>query len=288
MNSILDRPATATVQDEITSIIRRALVEDIGTGDVTTESIVPTTAVVRGRFIAKTEGVIAGWEIAEKTFSLLDNNVRVVPLAPDGTDVQKGEMIGTISGPGRAILTGERVALNFLQRMSGIATTSRHFVRAVAGTRAVVLDTRKTVPGLRILDKMAVKIGGAQNHRAGLFDMILVKDNHIAQAGGIFTAVERARAHAPKGTKIEVEVRHLDELREVLTLNVDRILLDNMSVPEMAAAVDLVAGRTELEASGNIDMINVAAVAATGVNYISIGALTHSVTVMDISLMIDT
>ncbi|HEY9166487.1 MAG TPA: carboxylating nicotinate-nucleotide diphosphorylase [Candidatus Kryptonia bacterium] len=287
MNSILDRPTTATVQDEITSIVRRALVEDIGTGDVTTESIVPTTAVVRGRFIAKTEGVIAGWEIAEKTFCLLDNNVRVVPLAPDGTDVQKGEMIGTISGPGRAILTGERVALNFLQRMSGIATTSRHFVRAVAGTRAVVLDTRKTVPGLRILDKMAVKIGGAQNHRAGLFDMILVKDNHIAQAGGIFTAVERARAHAPKGTKIEVEVRHLDELREVLTLNVDRILLDNMSVPEMAAAVDLVAGRTELEASGNIDMINVAAVAATGVNYISIGALTHSVTVMDISLMID-
>ena len=275
------------MNDEIEEIIRCALAEDVGSGDVTTESIVLPDSVLNGRFVAKSEGVVAGWEVVMETFRFLDNHVNVVPLVPDGAEIRAGEIMGTISGPGRAILTGERVALNFLQRMSGIATTARRFVKAAAGTRAIILDTRKTVPGLRILDKIAVRIGGAENHRTGLYDMVLIKDNHIAEAGGTTSAVQSARANAPKELKIEVEVRNLDELKEVLTLDVDRVLLDNMSIDDMRNAVEFVNDRVPLEASGNIDIDNVAAVAATGVNYISVGKLTHSVTAMDISLMID-
>ncbi len=275
------------INKEIDDIIRRALAEDIGSGDVTTNSIFSQELQANGRFIAKSNGTVAGWDVVKATFRFLDERVKVIQSVSDGADVKSGEVIGTVSGPGKAILAGERVALNFFQRMSGIATASRRFVEATSGTKAVILDTRKTVPGLRVLDKMAVRMGGASNHRIGLYDMVLIKDNHIAEAGGITEAVRRVRATAPAGMKIEVEVRTLDELQEVLALNVDRVLLDNMDTNTMRKAVKISAGRVPLEASGNMTLRRVAAVAATGVNFISVGALTHSVTAMDISLMID-
>ena len=272
---------------EIEEIVKRALAEDIGPGDVTTNAIVSQELQANGRFIAKSNGTVAGWDVVKATFRFIDDRVRVIQSVSDGADVKSGETIGTLNGPGKAILAGERVALNFFQRMSGIATAARRFVEAAAGTKAVILDTRKTAPGLRVLDKMAVRIGGASNHRIGLYDMVLVKDNHIAEAGGITEAVRRVRANAPAGIQIEVEVRTLDELKEVLQLNVDRVLLDNMDTKTMRKAVEIAAGRVPLEASGNMTLKRVAAVAATGVDFISVGALTHSVTAMDISLMID-
>lgn len=272
---------------EIEEIVKRALAEDIGPGDVTTNSIVSQELQANGRFIAKSNGTVAGWDVVKATFRFVDERVKVIQSVSDGADVKSGEVIGTVSGPGKAILAGERVALNFFQRMSGIATAARRFVEAAAGTKAVILDTRKTVPGLRVLDKMAVRIGGASNHRIGLYDMVLIKDNHIAEAGGITEAVRLVRASAPAGLKIEVEVRTLDELQEVLELGVDRVLLDNMDTNTMRKAVNISAGRVPLEASGNMTLRRVAAVAATGVDFISVGALTHSVTAMDISLMID-
>jgi nicotinate-nucleotide pyrophosphorylase (carboxylating) len=275
------------INKEIDDIIRRALAEDIGSGDVTTNSIFSQELQANGRFIAKSNGTVAGWDVVKATFRFLDERVKVIQSVSDGADVKSGEVIGTVSGPGKAILAGERVALNFFQRMSGIATAARRFVEATSGTKAVILDTRKTVPGLRVLDKMAVRMGGASNHRIGLYDMVLIKDHHIAEAGGITEAVRRVRATAPTGMKIEVEVRTLDELQEVLTLNVDRVLLDNMDTNTMRKAVKISAGRVPLEASGNMTLRRVAAVAATGVDFISVGALTHSVTAMDISLMID-
>jgi nicotinate-nucleotide pyrophosphorylase (carboxylating) len=202
----------------------------------------------------------------------------------DGDWVEARQKFGTVRGPGRALLTGERVALNFMQRMSGIATMTRRFVDAVAGTNAVILDTRKTAPGLRVLDKWAVRLGGGQNHRIGLYDMAMIKDNHIAAVGGIAEAVRRVRAGDARGRPIEVEVTTLDQLREALAQPIDRILLDNMSLPQMREAVQIAAGRIPLEASGNVNLDTVAAIAATGVDYISSGALTHSVRALDISL----
>ncbi len=271
----------------INEIIRRALAEDIGGGDVTTNSIVSPDSEVSGRFIAKSAGVVAGWDVVRATFRLVDERVKLFQSVSDGTEVKGGESIGKITGPGRAILSGERVALNFLQRMSGIATATRRFVEAAAGTRAVILDTRKTAPGLRVLDKLAVRIGGASNHRTGLYDMVLIKDNHIAEAGRITEAVRRVKKSHAANLKMEVEVRTLDELREAVELGVDRILLDNMSIPEMRRAVKIVRGRVPLEASGNMNIRRITAVAATGVDFISVGALTHSVIAMDISLMIE-
>jgi nicotinate-nucleotide pyrophosphorylase (carboxylating) len=206
----------------------------------------------------------------------------------DGDPVTVGQVIATVGGPGRALLAGERVALNFLQRMSGIASLAGSFVTAVQGTRAVILDTRKTAPGLRLLDKWAVRLGGAQNHRSGLYDMVLIKDNHIAAVGGITQAVQRVRARDRRKRAIEVEVKYLAELQEALELKVDRIMLDNMSLDQMREAVRLTDGHVPLEASGNVTLENVAAVAATGVDYISVGALTHSVRALDISLKLET
>jgi len=287
LNSSPVRKLTDEVRDEVDSIIRNALTEDIGAGDVTTDSIVPEDSVLEGRFTAKSAGVIAGWDIAARTFCAIDEHVVVTPLVGDGESATKGEELGRIAGPGRAILCGERVALNFMQRMSGIATTARQYVEAVKGTDAIILDTRKTVPGLRVLDKLAVRIGGAQNHRTGLYDMVLIKDNHIAQAGGVTPAVERVRSKIGRSMMIEIEVRTLEELREALSLRPGRILLDNMTIEMMKEAVRIADHRVPLEASGNVSLVNVAAVAATGVDYISVGALTHSVTAMDISLMIN-
>ncbi len=267
--------------------VRRALDEDIGDGDVTTLSTIPADAMLDGRFIVKEAGIIAGLAVAQHVFEQVDKRVKLTPLVVDGDPVSQGDVVAAISGPCRALLSGERVALNFLQRMSGVATLTRRFVEAVKGTRAVILDTRKTAPGLRLLDKWAVRLGGGQNHRIGLYDMVLIKDNHIAAVGSIPETVARVRANDDRRRPIEVEVTSLAQLQEVLPLNVDRILLDNMGLAEMREAVRIAAGQTPLEASGNVRLDNVADIAATGVDYVSIGALTHSVRALDISLDLD-
>lgn len=268
---------------EISLYITRALEEDIGSGDVTTDTIVPAEASLLGRIVAKEDGVVAGLTIAEQVFHRLDQQVAFTPKVEDGTKVTRGTVLTDLNGPARALLTGERIALNFLGRMSGIATLTRKFVDAVSETKAVILDTRKTAPGLRTTDKLAVRLGGGQNHRTGLFDMVLIKDNHIDFAGSITAAVERVRASGTN-LEIEVETRTLDNVREALALGVERILLDNMSIDTMREAVAICDGRAKLEASGNVTLDNVLEVAGTGVDYISVGALTHSPKVFDVSL----
>ena len=263
--------------------IRRALAEDIGSGDVTTNSIVPPNASLRGRIIAKQEGVVAGLQVAEAVWRTLNELVTFTPKVADGSRVENRTELAEVAGPARDLLTGERTALNFLGRMSGIATLTRQFVDAVAGTRAIILDTRKTVPGLRLADKLAVQMGGGQNHRTGLWDMVLIKDNHIDFAGSLTAAVRRVR-EAGVQVEIEVEARTLNDVREALSLGVERILLDNMTFETMREAVQITAGRAKLEASGNVSLENVLEVARTGVDYISVGALTHSPKVFDVSL----
>ena len=270
----------------IQAAIQTALTEDIGSGDVTTLAIVPVNQLINGRFLTKAPGIIAGLDVVKAVFQQVDPAVQFAPLVEDGTAVSPRTLIATVSGPARAILQGERVALNFLQRMSGIATLTRQFVAAVDGTGAIILDTRKTVPGLRLVDKLAVKLGGGQNHRVGLYDMALIKENHITTAGGIKTAVSRVRQTYPD-VPVEVEVTNLAELAEAMEMAVDRIMLDNMSLDEMRAAVRLVNGRVPLEASGNVTLQTIRAIAETGVDYISSGALTHSVTALDISLLLE-
>lgn len=271
------------LSNEILESIRRALEEDIQTGDVTTNGIVPVDATLRGQIVAKETGVVAGLAVAEAVFHVLDSGIKLDAIVAEGAAVTRREVLAEVNGSARALLTGERTALNFLGRMSGIATLTRQFVEAVSGTSAQILDTRKTAPGLRASDKLAVKLGGGQNHRIGLFDMVLIKDNHIDFAGSITAAVERIRA---TGTtlEIEVEARTLKDVQEVLALGVERILLDNMTVDTMRQAVELNRGRAKLEASGNVTLNNVADVARTGVDFISVGALTHSVKVFDVSL----
>ncbi len=268
-------------------VVAGALAEDIGEEDVTTRCTVSPEMGLTGRFIAKEKGVIAGLAVARLTFKQVDQRVDLAFRVDDGRPVEAGQVVATVRGPGQALLSGERVALNFLQRMSGIATLTRRFVEAVAGTSAVILDTRKTAPGLRLLDKWAVRLGGGQNHRFGLYDMVLIKDNHIAAVGSLTEAVARVRAGDAQKRPIEVEVKNLSELEEVLALNVDRVLLDNMSLAEMEQAAQLAGGRVPLEASGNVTLETVTAIAETGVEYISSGLLTHSVRALDISLLLD-
>jgi nicotinate-nucleotide pyrophosphorylase (carboxylating) len=267
----------------ISDYIKRALEEDIGTGDVTTDTIVPADASLRGRIVAKQDGVVAGLDVAKHVMRVLNERVTFDANVADGSRVTRGTVLAHVEGSARALLTGERTALNFLGRMSGIATLTRRFVDAVSSTKAVILDTRKTAPGLRITDKLAVRLGGGQNHRTGLFDMVLIKDNHIDFAGSITVAVERVRASETK-LEIEVETRSLDNVREALALGVERILLDNMSPEMMREAVAICEGKAKLEASGNVTLDNVLEVAGSGVDYISVGALTHSATAFDVSL----
>lgn len=273
--------------DQVDAIIHNALQEDIGEGDVTTLSIVPENSGYRGRFVAKDAGLIAGLEITERTFRFLNDGIAFEIFRADGEQVHRGEIVAEITGPGRALLSGERVALNLLQRMSGIATMTRKFVDAVAGTKAIILDTRKTAPGLRVLDKWAVRLGGGQNHRFGLYDMVMIKENHVAAAGGITAAVQRVRQQNAERLPIEVEVASLAELEETLNLGVDRILLDNMSLADVRRAVQLAGNGAPLEASGNVTLENVAEFAATGVDYISVGMLTHSVQNFDMSFLLE-
>ncbi|HAK44561.1 MAG TPA: carboxylating nicotinate-nucleotide diphosphorylase [Spirochaeta sp.] len=274
-------------KDIIHDLLSEVLKEDLGSGDVTTLSIVPAKLHLRGEFCAKDEGIAAGLEIAHEVFSMFEETANFLPRVSDGEHVSRGQLIAEVDGPARTILSAERTALNIMQRMSGIATETGKFAEVVRGTRTKILDTRKTVPGLRILDKQAVRIGGGYNHRFGLFDMVLIKDNHIIAAGSISEAVRRARFAAPEGMEIEVEVRDLEELEEALQLKVDRIMLDNMTTMEMVKAVGHAGGRTPLEASGNITLERVRELAEIGLDYISVGSLTHSVKALDISLLLD-
>ncbi len=268
---------------EIIDCVKRALAEDIGSGDVTTEAIVPLKSTLNAIIVAKQTGVIAGLDVAKATFSMLDGRIIFEEQVKEGARVAKSTVLAKISGSARALLTGERTALNFLGRMSGIATLTRQFVDAVSGTSASILDTRKTAPGLRFIDKLAVERGGGQNHRLGLFDMVLIKDNHMDFAGSLSEALKRVRASG-SNVEVEVEARSLDHVTEALALGVERILLDNLDLETMRAAVKLNRGRARLEASGNASIDNVRQIAETGVDFISVGALTHSAPAFDVSL----
>jgi len=271
---------------KILKIIQNALREDIGTGDITTLSTVNSRKKGRALAVAKDDFIVAGMDIFEETFKSVDQNIEVKKLNKDGYPAKKGDILAEVSGSLSGILHAERVSLNLLQRMCGIATLTSQYVRAVRGTRAKILDTRKTAPGLRVLDKLAVKLGGGTNHRIGLYDGVLIKDNHIEAAGSITAAVKAVRKNLSRSMKIEVETKNIPEVREALSCGVEIIMLDNMTIPVMKKAVALVAGRALLEASGNVSLQNVADIAAIGVDFISVGALTHSVKAADISLNI--
>ncbi len=268
----------------IRRLIRRALEEDIGPGDVTTRAVLRGGETGRARATAKAEMVVAGIDVFGEVFRALDPDLTFAPRLRDGDRAGKGDLLAEVSGHLASILTAERVALNLFQRMSGIATLTRRYVDRVAGMQARILDTRKTMPGLRVLDKYAVRVGGGVNHRYALYDGVLIKDNHIEAAGGIGPAVRRVRERIPHLLKIEVEVKTLAELEEALAAGADSVLLDNMGIEEMTVAVRRVGGKIPLEASGNMTLERVREVAATGVDWISVGALTHSAAAADISL----
>ena len=271
-------------QDSVSDLIQTALREDLGTGDITTLSVIEKDREAHGRLIAKEDGVLCGLELISDVYAALDEEVRVVYHAEEGTHVHRSDLVAEVFGPARSLLSGERVALNLVQHLSGIATATAKAASAVEGTKARITDTRKTTPGMRVLEKYAVRVGGGSNHRFCLADGILIKDNHIVAAGGITAAVQSARKNAPHTLKIEVEVESRDQAQEALDAGADIIMLDNMSCPEMKACVDMIAGRAVVEASGNMGERDLREVAETGVDIISIGALTHSVKAMDISM----
>ncbi|HYE84680.1 MAG TPA: carboxylating nicotinate-nucleotide diphosphorylase [Clostridia bacterium] len=271
----------------IDKLIKNALEEDLGWGDVTTDSTIPETAVIKGNFIAKSEGVVCGIEVCRRVFEIVDEGILFQAFMKDGQRAAKGDTIASIDGNARSILKGERTALNIFQRMSGIATMTDRFVSRVSDYKAKIVDTRKTAPGLRILDKYSVRIGGGHNHRFNLSDMVLIKDNHIKAAGGITPAVTAAKRNASHTVKIEVEAESIKELMEAIAAGADIVMLDNMSLDMMREAVNIAKGRVLLEASGNMSLEgerNVRAVAETGVDIISAGSLTNSVEPLDISL----
>ena len=274
----------------IKEIIRRALDEDIQTGDVTTQAVIPDSVFGKGKFLVKADGVIAGLSVAKNVFEMNDDKIGLKVLIPDGGKVKAGDIVAEVEGKASSILTAERTALNFLQRMSGIATLTNNFVEKIKHTKAKILDTRKTVPQLRLLDKESVRLGGGKNHRIGLFDMFLIKDNHIEIAGSITSAVNACRKSQRQKNlrlKIEVETKNLEEVKEALSCDVDIIMLDNFKTEMMKKAVTLINGKCLVEVSGNINLNNVKEVAETGVDFISVGALTHSVKALDISLEVE-
>jgi nicotinate-nucleotide pyrophosphorylase (carboxylating) len=270
--------------NEFDAIIAAALGEDMPEGDVTSGSIIPAEARSEAIFLAKEDGVLAGLAIARRVLEKIDPAVEFDEKIQDGASFRKFDILAAIEGPTMAILKGERTALNFLQHLSGVATATRRFVDAVAGTKAKILDTRKTTPGLRLLEKYAVKMGGGTNHRLSLSDMILIKDNHLRYVGSVAEAVRRARAAAKPGIRIEVEAADIAQVRDALAAGADMIMLDNMTLETMREAVALAESRVPLEASGNMSLDRVRAVAETGVDFISVGALTHSARAVDISL----
>lgn len=272
-----------SLSQDIIACITRALAEDIGSGDVTTETIVAPEAQATARVISRQDGIVAGLDVMRAVFLQADEDAEFSSGVAEGARVIRDQLLVTVSGSARALLTGERTALNFVGRMSGIATLTRQFVDAVAGTKAIILDTRKTAPGLRATDKLAVKRGGGENHRLGLHDMILIKDNHIDYAGSLAEAVRRV-LRSGSDLELEVEVRTIADLEQALALGVRRILLDNMATATMREAVTVNAGRAKLEASGNVTLANVREIAETGVDFISVGTLTHSPRTFDLSL----
>ena len=272
--------------EAVRKIIRRALEEDIRSGDVTTACALTGGETGKATALAKEDLVVAGLDVFRDVFRLRDAGIAFRAALKDGDRVPRGTVLAVVQGSLASILTAERVALNLFQRMCGVATLTRQFVDAAAGTKAEILDTRKTMPGLRILDKYAVRVGGGRNHRYGLYDGILIKDNHIEAAGGIGKAVRRVRERAPLLARIEVEARTLAEVREALAAGADVIMLDNMPVDAMRKAVALIDGRALVEASGNVTLVTVKAIASTGVDFISSGALTHSARASDISLKV--
>jgi len=268
----------------IHDLIDLALREDIGTGDITSETTIPDDVMAKGIILSMDEGIIAGLDVAGEVFHAINAEVEFNKLVSDGDKITKGQELAVIEGKARSLLTSERIALNFLQRLSGIATTTSRYVKAISGQKAQVVDTRKTTPGWRALEKYAVRVGGGGNHRFGLYDAVLIKDNHIAVAGSITKAVLGARGHIPHTMKIEVETKTLDEVQEAIESRADIIMLDNMSLDMMSEAVKLINGKAIVEASGGIKLENIASVAATGVDLISVGALTHSAMSLDISM----
>lgn len=272
---------------QIDSIIRNALAEDIHTGDITTLALQLKTETASGILKAKEDMVACGMAVAERVFRILDKDSIFRPSCADGDFVSAGTVIARMSGEASLLLQGERVALNLMQRMSGVATLTAKYVKAVAGTKARIVDTRKTTPGLRILEKYAVRVGGGINHRTGLYDGVLIKENHIAAAGGISEAIRRARAYIPHTLKIEIETESLDDVKEALSAGADIIMLDNMDIQTMKEAVAIIAGRAVVEASGGVNLSTVRDIAETGVDIISVGALTHSAPAMDISMLLE-
>jgi len=273
---------TAVNATMLKKTVRLALAEDLGAGDVTTHRLFPRAVKAKGVIVAKQAAVIAGLPVARAVFLAVDPKVRIAFRVRDGARVQAGAIVATLAGDGRSILTGERVALNFLQHLSGVATLTRRFVDAVHGTRAMILDTRKTIPGLRVLDKYAVRLGGGRNHRMSLSDGILIKDNHLALAGNLATAMRAARRGAWR--PVEVEAATLDDVRAALAAGAEKILLDNMPVARIKEAVLVIGKRARTEVSGGVHLHNVREIAAAGVDAISIGALTHSAPAVDLSL----
>jgi nicotinate-nucleotide pyrophosphorylase (carboxylating) len=282
--------STAAAPGEADSLIRAALAEDVGEGDWTTLWTVPEEARAAARILAKSNGVVAGLEVVRRVFEIVDPSLTVELLKSDGDPVRPAEPVVRLQGSARSILTAERVALNFLQQLSGVATTTRAYVDAVAGTGARILDTRKTTPGMRTLEKAAVRAGGGSNHRYGLHDMVLIKENHIAAAGGIGRAVAAVRRENGRGLAIEVEATNLAEVEQAIRAGVDRVLFDNMPLPMLTEAISQVRQSglgMETEASGGITLATVRPVAETGVDFVSVGALTHSPPALDLSLLID-
>lgn len=266
-------------------ILRRALEEDIGTGDVTTLATIQPGVQASAELVAKEDFILSGIDVAHRVFDLLDQETAFEKLIEDGQPVKRGDVLAWIKGDAAVLLQGERVALNFMQRMCGVATLTAAFVKQVEGTGAVVVDTRKTTPGLRVLEKYSVRMGGGGNHRMALYDAVLIKENHVSAAGGIASAVSRARQSVPHTQKIEVEVRDQDEIAEALEAGADILLLDNMSTEELRAAVKMIDGRAVTEASGGVNLETIREIAETGVQLISVGALTHSYHAVDISLL---
>ena len=268
-------------------LLRFALIEDIGFADITSEAIFSEDHSSQGFLLAKDDLVLAGSEVFARVFGMLDDRVKVKFIYNDGTKIKNGEKFATLAGPTRSLLTGERVALNFLQHMSGIATETSRYAEAAKGFKAVIVDTRKTLPGLRMLEKYAVKVGGGKNHRYGLDSMALIKDNHIQAAGSILAAVERVRNYGSPFIKVEVEAETMDEVREALKAGADVIMLDNMPITMIEQAVEMIKDKALVEVSGNVTLERVSDLAAAGVDIISSGALTHSVKAADISMKLD-
>jgi nicotinate-nucleotide pyrophosphorylase (carboxylating) len=268
-------------------IIENALLEDIHTGDITTLAVVPESRKIRARLVAKESMILCGVNIAARVFHYLDLTIDFISHRTDGSFLTAGDIIAEITGEASLLLQGERVALNLLQRMSGIATLTAQFVKAVKGTKARVVDTRKTTPGLRQLEKYAVRIGGGMNHRTGLYDGVLIKENHIAAAGGISVAIQRAKEYIPHTMKIEIETETLTQVQEALEAGADIIMLDNMDTETMKNAMNMISGRALVEASGGVNLDTIRRIAETGVDIISVGALTHSARAMDISMLME-